>query len=171
MPHPLPDFATSPWWQILFWATYYLWIAAEIWLIVRDRHPVPGVRTDRGSRAFLILTLNVCLGAALSFGYISGRARIPMPPAAAFALGISQMWAGIALRFWSVHVLGKYFRTTVFLQEGHQLVEAGPYRFVRNPSYTGGLITLLGIGLAIGNWVSLALAASARSSPSFAGSK
>lgn len=156
--YPLPYFATSAWWQILFWSTYYAWIGAEIWLIIRDRHRVPGVATDRGSRAFLILALIFCLGAAQAFGFSSSRARIPLPPSAAFTLGIALMWTGIALRFWSVHMLGKYFRTSVFLQEGHQLVETGPYRFVRNPSYTGALITLVGVGLAIGNWVSLAIA-------------
>jgi protein-S-isoprenylcysteine O-methyltransferase Ste14 len=37
------------------------------------------------------------------------------------------------------------------------LVEAGPYRWLRHPAYTGTMMTLLGFGLAFGNWISLAL--------------
>jgi len=36
------------------------------------------------------------------------------------------------------------------------VIEAGPYRFIRHPSYTGFLITLLGFGLSLtNNWLSL----------------
>jgi protein-S-isoprenylcysteine O-methyltransferase Ste14 len=34
------------------------------------------------------------------------------------------------------------------------VIEAGPYRYIRHPSYTGALITVIGLGLALGNWVS-----------------
>ena len=35
------------------------------------------------------------------------------------------------------------------------VIEAGPYRLIRHPSYTGLLITLLGFGLSTTNWLSL----------------
>jgi protein-S-isoprenylcysteine O-methyltransferase Ste14 len=41
------------------------------------------------------------------------------------------------------------------VQDEHRLVEAGPYRVLRHPAYTGGLLTVAGIGLAMGNWLSL----------------
>lgn len=155
--HPLPYFATHAWWLILFWATYYSWIIAELWLIRRDAKRVRGVHHDRGSRALLILAMIFCLSGALSFGFIFSIARIPIPPSLGFALGLALMWTGIVLRFWSVHILGRFFRTSVFVQEDHRLVDTGPYRLLRNPSYTGLLITLIGLGIATGNWVSLAL--------------
>jgi protein-S-isoprenylcysteine O-methyltransferase Ste14 len=37
------------------------------------------------------------------------------------------------------------------------VVERGPYRWVRHPSYTGLIMTFVGIGLALGNWAALAL--------------
>lgn len=37
------------------------------------------------------------------------------------------------------------------------VIERGPYRWVRHPSYTGLLMTLAGIGLALGNWAALAM--------------
>jgi len=35
------------------------------------------------------------------------------------------------------------------------VIETGPYRLIRHPSYTGFLITLLGLGLSSTNWLSL----------------
>jgi protein-S-isoprenylcysteine O-methyltransferase Ste14 len=39
---------------------------------------------------------------------------------------------------------------------GQTVVQAGPYRFIRHPAYSGSLLTVLGLGLALGNWASLA---------------
>ncbi len=38
---------------------------------------------------------------------------------------------------------------------GQVVIQSGPYRLIRHPSYTGALITLLGMGLALTNWASL----------------
>jgi protein-S-isoprenylcysteine O-methyltransferase Ste14 len=35
-------------------------------------------------------------------------------------------------------------------------VQRGPYRLIRHPSYTGGLLALVGAGLTRDNWLSLA---------------
>jgi len=70
------------------------------------------------------------------------------------------MLVGIALRWYSAAVLGKYFTFDVAIQSGQVLVEMGPYRYIRHPSYSGALLTLLGFGLALGNWAGLAAALS-----------
>ena len=36
---------------------------------------------------------------------------------------------------------------------------AGPYRWVRHPSYSGLLLIVTGFGLAVGNWLALAICA------------
>jgi protein-S-isoprenylcysteine O-methyltransferase len=61
----------------------------------------------------------------------------------------------MALRLWAVLVLGRFFRITVIMQDEHRLVEEGPYRLLRHPGYAGGLLTIIGIGLAMGNWLAL----------------
>ena len=66
------------------------------------------------------------------------------------------MLLGIALRWYSAALLGKYFTFDVAVQRGQILVEVGPYRYIRHPSYSGALLTLLGFGLALGNWIGLA---------------
>jgi protein-S-isoprenylcysteine O-methyltransferase Ste14 len=44
-----------------------------------------------------------------------------------------------------------FFSYDVTIQPGHRVVTAGPYRWVRHPSYTGGLVGLLGLGIALGS--------------------
>ena len=45
----------------------------------------------------------------------------------------------------------------VAIAAGHRLIDTGPYRFVRHPSYTGALMAFLGLALCLANWVSLAV--------------
>jgi protein-S-isoprenylcysteine O-methyltransferase len=67
---------------------------------------------------------------------------------------------GAALRGWSIVTLGRSFSLTLQTHAGQRVIEHGPYRFVRHPSYLGGELALLGLGLALGSWVSaVALAA------------
>jgi protein-S-isoprenylcysteine O-methyltransferase len=66
------------------------------------------------------------------------------------------MLTGIALRWYSVAVLGKYFTFDVAIHSRQVLVDAGPYRYIRHPSYSGALMSLLGFGLTLGNSAGLA---------------
>ena len=56
-------------------------------------------------------------------------------------------------------MLGRFFTIDVRVHAGQTVVERGPYRWVRHPAYTGMIITFVGIGLALGNWASLAVLA------------
>jgi protein-S-isoprenylcysteine O-methyltransferase Ste14 len=76
-----------------------------------------------------------------------------------FLAGLVMMWLGIALRQWAVWTLGRFFTVVVRVAVAQTVVETGPYRWVRHPSYTGLLLTLVGLGVALGSWLSvLALA-------------
>jgi protein-S-isoprenylcysteine O-methyltransferase Ste14 len=69
--------------------------------------------------------------------------------------GIVVVVLGAALRWWAIFTLGRYFTFEVAVRATQSVVRAGPYRFVRHPSYTAILIMLLGVGLALANWASL----------------
>jgi protein-S-isoprenylcysteine O-methyltransferase Ste14 len=73
-----------------------------------------------------------------------------------FALGVLIAWLGLLLRWWSFVSLGKYFTVVLKTSEDQPVVERGPYRVLRHPSYTGLLLTFAGGGLMVGNWVSAA---------------
>ncbi|WP_410671349.1 methyltransferase family protein [Amycolatopsis sp. cmx-4-68] len=73
-----------------------------------------------------------------------------------FPLGIVIGWLGLVLRWWSFISLGKYFTVTVRTSEDQPVVERGPYRVLRHPTYTGLLLVFSGGGLIVNNWVSAA---------------
>jgi protein-S-isoprenylcysteine O-methyltransferase Ste14 len=61
----------------------------------------------------------------------------------------------MAFRYYCMRVLGRYFTFNVAVHSGQTVVEAGPYRYIRHPSYTGALITVVGLGLVLGNWAGM----------------
>jgi protein-S-isoprenylcysteine O-methyltransferase Ste14 len=71
-----------------------------------------------------------------------------------FALGMVIGWLGLLLRWWSFVSLGKYFTVVVKTSRDQPVVDRGPYRVLRHPSYTGLLLAFAGVGLMVGNWVS-----------------
>ena len=103
------------------------------------------MRRDRGSAALIILTVWISLGIALSFGY-GGVLRLPDW---VFYPGIVLMLLGIGIRQWAIAVLGRFFSLNVRVVEDHKVVDKGPYRLVRHPSYTGVLIAFIGLSLAV----------------------
>jgi protein-S-isoprenylcysteine O-methyltransferase Ste14 len=65
--------------------------------------------------------------------------------------------AGVALRIWAIRHLGRFFTVAVGIQHGHQVIQDGPYRSVRHPSYSGSLLALTGLGILTFNWLGLIL--------------
>jgi protein-S-isoprenylcysteine O-methyltransferase len=72
------------------------------------------------------------------------------------SLGIALFAAGLILRWYAILWLGRFFTVNVAIAADHRVVDTGPYRYVRHPSYTGVLLAFLGYGIALGNWISLA---------------
>jgi protein-S-isoprenylcysteine O-methyltransferase Ste14 len=71
---------------------------------------------------------------------------------AVFVLGVVCGWLGLLLRWWSFVALGRYFTTVVKTTADQSVVERGPYRVLRHPSYSGLLAVFVGCGLMLGNW-------------------
>jgi protein-S-isoprenylcysteine O-methyltransferase Ste14 len=152
-------FADLVWghWQTLLAVSNAAWGLSEAWIFARDWRRVAGVSQDRFSLAAIILALVASLAASTWCGAHATFARLPDGDVGAvrFAGGIALMWLGIGYRQWAVATLGRFFRTTVVVQDDHRLVTNGPYRRLRNPSYTGLMVTVLGQGLIMGNWLAL----------------
>src|ERR1700681_3582705 len=142
---------------VAFWVVLYFWIGSEVWLGARKRRQQSEGATDydSGSKWWVIGSVwaSVAIGLQVAFwfpGTAIGNGRI-----AIFILGRFLMVAGMALRWYSIRVLGTSFTTEVFTRPGQQVIQTGPYRWVRHPSYTGGLITVLGVLVCCVNWASL----------------
>lgn len=71
--------------------------------------------------------------------------------------GLTRYWiavtvvaAGLALSIWARRALGRNWSGTVAVKEDHELIQSGPYAWVRHPIYSGILLMILGTGLASG---------------------
>ena len=71
------------------------------------------------------------------------------------AVGLALCIIGLGIRYWSRRTLGRFFTIGVVAQEGHRVVQSGPYKHVRHPGYLGLLLFYLGLPLMIGNWLGL----------------
>src|SRR5215472_2107844 len=58
---------------------------------------------------------------------------------------------GLAFAFWARVTLGRNWSGVMTLKEGHELVERGPYRFVRHPIYTGILTMFFATAFVFGH--------------------
>jgi len=152
-----PLFANQPMLLGVLVASLLIWRVMEAIVDIRTRNRLRAGarRQDKGSRLVLIcvLTLGVLVGMLLAFTVPATAITSARP--FLFWLGILLIYVGIALRLYAIHVLGAFFTTAVAVAPGQTVIETGPYRLIRHPSYTGFLITLLGFGLCLTNWLSL----------------
>ncbi|GAA2614859.1 methyltransferase family protein [Paractinoplanes durhamensis] len=85
-----------------------------------------------------------------------GRAVAPGAVIGGEVVGAAVGWAGALLRWWSFVTLGRYFTVVVLTSKDQPVIDRGPYRVLRHPSYTGLLLMIAGVGVMIGNWVGAA---------------
>ncbi|MGA2677632.1 MAG: isoprenylcysteine carboxylmethyltransferase family protein [Methanobacterium sp.] len=112
------------------------------------RHGPKIMKEDKGSALLIILSTFISIIVVFSFaGY-----NIALLPSWAFYLGIISMILGIIIRQLSIAFLGRFFSPTINIQKDQEVVDNGPYKLIRHPSYTGGLLILIGLGLALQSW-------------------
>ena len=75
--------------------------------------------------------------------------------------GLATMFGGTAFRVWAIWVLGKHFTATVRTSQAQALIQRGPYRFVRHPSYLGAFLAILGCAILLQAWTGAMVAAAA----------
>ena len=76
-----------------------------------------------------------------------------LPHGRAFEVaGVVLFAAGLIFRWWAIVTLGRFFTVDVTIEKDHELVERGPFRMVRHPSYTGVLLAFVGFALTLRNW-------------------
>jgi protein-S-isoprenylcysteine O-methyltransferase Ste14 len=142
---------------ILFWAIVGAWLGGELALMARtDRGEV----RSRDATTFA-LTLTVLAGIVLAIVLAAADTGPVLPGSGWWPVlaGAVLVVSGYALRVWAVRTLGRFFKYRVVVQEGHEVVDSGPYERIRHPSYTGMVMCSAGTGLMLGSWLTLAAAA------------
>src|SRR5467141_3114004 len=156
---PLP-FSAGPLFALRFWGAFVSWILPEViaWRVKRSTDSSQA--RDQGSLNLIVTLWWIGIAFVFLCSLLLPQAAISWKRIPLFFVGICLMLLGTALRWYSAAVLGKYFTFDVAIQSGQILIEVGPYRHIRHPSYSGALLSLLGFGLALGNWAGLAVALS-----------
>lgn len=153
-----------PAWTFAYWQAWVLlavfalsaWIPA-IYLL--RRNPVALRRRLRGGPAAETRTVQkvVMGGVWLSlagmfvvsaFGHRFGWSPVPTPIC---LLGDVLVAVGLGVVM-AVVVQNSYAATTIQVQSGQKLVSTGLYGVVRHPMYTGNVVTMVGIPLALGSY-------------------
>jgi len=138
--------------------TMAAWLALEAGLLIRDRvRGKGGTARDRGTLWLNIIIITAAVGAAGMLTGAFSNAAWQFGSAGLSVAGLIVMWTGLVVRIWAIVVLGRSFRTTVEVDTGQKVVDSGPYRWVRHPSYTGIVLLMAGLGLVYGNWPALAI--------------
>lgn len=144
----------------VFYGVMGCWCLFALTFLLRKR-PAKSAETRRDWMAMAGLLVQAA-GYAIVWFYPLRRntlgALFPMSQAAELA------WAAITLAIavasvWmvnsAVRFLGKQWAVAARLVEGHKLVTDGPYRWVRNPIYTGMFGMMVATGLAVTRWQGL----------------
>lgn len=131
--------------RYLFWGLVFFWWAMDFYLLVFKRNHEQLVAEKKSK---FIVTLLIFIGFLLALVPEDFRATWrhrefgPAQIAGTFILLV-----GVVIRLISVLTLGKYFARDLGVHREKELVTSGLYARVRHPSYTGEIISFLGVGV------------------------
>jgi protein-S-isoprenylcysteine O-methyltransferase Ste14 len=145
--------------EVVVQLTMTAWLVLEAGLLIRDR--IRGKGSAARDRGTLWLNIVIITAAVVAAGLLTGAVNNAGPwefgSTGLSVVGLLVMWTGLAVRIWAIAVLGSSFRTTVEVDTSQRVVDSGPYRWVRHPSYTGIVLLMAGLGLVYGNAPALAI--------------
>jgi protein-S-isoprenylcysteine O-methyltransferase Ste14 len=100
---------------------------------------------------FLLLVLSPVLSITRTLAPLSA-----LDATAAKIAGVATFLAGFALTQWAANEMAEVWRVSVDTTEKVRLVTSGPFAIVRNPIYSGLIVTMVGVVLMVPNPVALA---------------
>ncbi|WP_345991138.1 isoprenylcysteine carboxylmethyltransferase family protein [Chryseobacterium sp. Chry.R1] len=142
--------------QILFYASMAAWFLSEIIYKQKLKSADKDQKKDQSTLSILWIVILFSIGSAVMVSHISDF--VITDSVWIVYTGQALIIIGIVCRYLIIRSLGKYFTVDVTIREDHKIKKDGLYHYVRHPSYTFALLTFLGLGLYLNNWISFALA-------------
>ena len=136
-----------------------VWFLSEIFLgLIKHSRQQSADNLDKSSFRFLwiVIVISVTIGVFIGLGK-TGRV-VEFGPWLSIC-GISFIIAGLVIRWIAILTLKKYFTVDVAVQRDHRLLTSGIYKHIRHPSYSGSLLSFIGLGLSFSNWLTLVVVA------------
>jgi protein-S-isoprenylcysteine O-methyltransferase Ste14 len=129
-----------------------------IWAVLGLYWAAPAKAAQTGESTLYRLLRLVILAVTFSLLFwdrtaIGLLAKRLVPPFPAFAIiGFASATLGLAVALWARTHLGQYWSDKVVLNADHQLIQSGPYAYMRHPIYSGVLLGVAGTALLVGEW-------------------
>jgi protein-S-isoprenylcysteine O-methyltransferase Ste14 len=140
--------------QYLIIAISIIWLISEIILaIAKKSHAQQHDSHDKSSLRILWITISV----AVTGGVFIGSSQIGLidccDPWISYT-GLGLIIFGLIIRWIAIITLRQYFTVDIAVQPGQTIIKRGLYNRIRHPSYSGSLLSFLGLGLSFSNWFS-----------------
>lgn len=144
--------------SIILYSVVVVFFSVEISLMIKEKKQGKGkADDDRGSRVIILLASGTAIVSAIIFSYITSYNFGNLQTRSLFWVGCVVIFMGLFLRTWGRLTLGKSFHYAVEAHTDQTIVKDGPYKVIRHPCYAGLILGCLGFGLALQNWLSLAV--------------
>jgi protein-S-isoprenylcysteine O-methyltransferase Ste14 len=138
------------------------YLGFELFILATRRGKVKAKSAKSADRGTIYAAWSLILGSCLIGFFVARHITVlNWPPHSPVIIGVAVLLelGGVALRIWAIRHLGRFFTVAVGIQQGHHVIQDGPYRFVRHPSYSGSLLALIGVGCLTFNWLGFILIA------------
>jgi protein-S-isoprenylcysteine O-methyltransferase len=130
---------------------------SEAGLALLKRSRDDSVDADDATLRTLWITIVLAVTAGIVASLRVPAAAMGSETGAVFWAGCVLFGLGLFLRWYAIVYLGRFFTVNVAIHSGHEIIDTGPYRHIRHPSYTGALLAFVGLALTLANGVSLAV--------------
>ena len=135
---------------ILFSFIFIIFLIIELRIFTKQRLSSRN-KYDKGSLLFILIGVFIPLIIVFILAYL----RIGRLPTLVSYIGLVFVILGFVLRQRSIIVLGEFFTLVISIQKNQKLIQDGPYKYIRHPSYTGLFLEIVGVGLFLSNWLAI----------------
>lgn len=138
----------------IFVVVSFLWLGSEIVLARTRRSRATDPKLDRFSICILWITIlmSVTLGIVVSALHPGDREQTT---GLLSATGLALIVCGLIVRWFAILSLRHQFTVDVSIRKDHRIIREGIYRYIRHPSYAGSLLSFLGLGVSLLNYLSV----------------
>jgi protein-S-isoprenylcysteine O-methyltransferase len=142
--------------SLLFAAVALLWGWSEVLISRQLRSKGAGTRRDSGTLQIVLIACYASVAVAMYMaikddGHLARFTLLGV-------LGLVLLITGMVIRGYAIWTLRRFFTVDVTIFDDHRLVRAGPYRYLRHPSYTGALLSFYGLAVGFENgWAALVI--------------
>jgi protein-S-isoprenylcysteine O-methyltransferase Ste14 len=155
---------TLDYWEAWVFAGVFFVCSAAIgiWLLIKDPKLLerrmnvgPTAEKEPAQKIIAMFTLLAFAGSGVlpALDHRFGWSNVPI-----FFVILGNILIALSyLAFYFVLRENTYAASTIQVEENQRVISTGPYALVRHPMYTGALILMLGIPLALGSWWGLLL--------------